>query len=83
MLKNLYLQETVHVLAVQGKNANTVTENEIADYHRKIAAPPGAVFLMGVMEMLEYQTCPDCGSTNLIHESGCVVCQDCGWSPCR
>lgn len=29
-----------------------------------------------------YSTCPECGSENMMHEAGCVVCQDCGFSPC-
>lgn len=32
--------------------------------------------------MTEIDVCPECGSKNLVHESGCVVCMDCGWSPC-
>jgi len=27
--------------------------------------------------------CPDCGSYNLAREGGCVICMDCGWSPCK
>ena len=26
--------------------------------------------------------CDDCGGTNLIKDGGCVLCLDCGWSPC-
>lgn len=29
------------------------------------------------------QTCPECGSTNLIYQDGCVTCRDCGWSKCN
>lgn len=29
-----------------------------------------------------YSTCPDCGSEEMWQESGCVVCKDCGFSPC-
>jgi hypothetical protein len=31
----------------------------------------------------DIQTCPDCGSENLCREGGCVVCMECGWSPCK
>ncbi len=27
-------------------------------------------------------TCPNCGSKTLIHESGCVKCSYCAWSAC-
>ena len=30
----------------------------------------------------EVETCPVCGSENLVYEAGCVVCKDCGWSEC-
>lgn len=26
--------------------------------------------------------CPDCGSNNMIKVNGCILCQDCGYSPC-
>lgn len=29
----------------------------------------------------DYVYCPECGA-RVIHESGCVVCQVCGWSIC-
>lgn len=31
-----------------------------------------------------YSKCPesDCGSTNMVISAGCVVCRDCGFSPC-
>lgn len=29
------------------------------------------------------QVCPECGSTNLVYENGCVVCRDCGWTACN
>lgn len=29
-----------------------------------------------------YSTCPDCKSKNMVVSAGCVVCQDCGFSPC-
>jgi ribonucleoside-diphosphate reductase alpha chain len=29
----------------------------------------------------EQMSCPDCGS-NVTHETGCVVCHNCGWSKC-
>ncbi len=28
------------------------------------------------------ETCPVCGSTRIVHESGCEKCLDCGWSAC-
>jgi len=28
------------------------------------------------------KTCPDCNSTNLIYQDGCVTCGDCGFSRC-
>jgi ribonucleoside-diphosphate reductase alpha chain len=28
------------------------------------------------------QTCPECGSENLVYQGGCVTCLDCGWSKC-
>ncbi len=28
------------------------------------------------------ETCPICGSKNLVYQSGCVTCLDCGWSKC-
>ncbi|MDR0724452.1 MAG: adenosylcobalamin-dependent ribonucleoside-diphosphate reductase [Prevotellaceae bacterium] len=28
-------------------------------------------------------TCPDCGSTSLIYEEGCLVCKSCGHSKCN
>jgi ribonucleoside-diphosphate reductase alpha chain len=31
---------------------------------------------------IEEQTCPSCGSRNLIHKEGCVSCGDCQWSRC-
>jgi ribonucleotide reductase alpha subunit len=27
-------------------------------------------------------TCPNCGSSNLVYKEGCVNCLDCGWSKC-
>ena len=27
-------------------------------------------------------TCPNCGRTTLVHESGCVKCTSCAWSAC-
>lgn len=32
---------------------------------------------------MPFTKCPECGSENLIHISGCVICNDCGWSPCK
>ena len=29
-----------------------------------------------------YSTCPDCKSEDMIISAGCVVCRDCGFSPC-
>ena len=29
----------------------------------------------------DYVYCPECGA-KVIHESGCVVCQSCGWGLC-
>jgi len=29
----------------------------------------------------DYAFCPECGSP-VAHESGCVVCYNCGWSMC-
>lgn len=28
------------------------------------------------------KTCPTCNSTNIKNETGCLTCQDCGWSKC-
>ncbi|MCF7951170.1 MAG: hypothetical protein K9L57_06025 [Spirochaetaceae bacterium] len=28
------------------------------------------------------ETCPICGSTNLVYKEGCLTCGDCGWSKC-
>ena len=28
------------------------------------------------------EKCPECGSTDIVHESGCKRCDACGWSPC-
>ncbi len=28
-------------------------------------------------------TCPNCGSTNLVYQEGCLVCKDCGYSKCE
>lgn len=28
------------------------------------------------------ERCPECGSADVIHESGCKRCSQCGWSPC-
>lgn len=28
------------------------------------------------------QTCPSCGSDNLIYQEGCLTCKSCGWSKC-
>jgi len=28
------------------------------------------------------EKCPMCESTNLIHQAGCIICKDCGWSIC-
>ena len=28
------------------------------------------------------EKCPVCESTNLIHQAGCIICKDCGWSAC-
>ena len=33
-------------------------------------------------EMLSDKVCPNCGSSQLKYESGCVVCVKCGWSAC-
>ena len=30
----------------------------------------------------EKEKCPVCGSTDIVHESGCKRCDACGWSPC-
>ncbi len=29
----------------------------------------------------DYVYCPECGA-RVVHESGCVVCQSCGWGMC-
>jgi len=29
------------------------------------------------------RTCPDCGSKAVVPQSGCFICCDCGWSPCK
>ncbi|MEM4206906.1 MAG: adenosylcobalamin-dependent ribonucleoside-diphosphate reductase [Nitrososphaerota archaeon] len=29
-----------------------------------------------------YETCPECNSTNLLWQEGCVRCLDCGWTGC-
>jgi ribonucleoside-diphosphate reductase alpha chain len=29
-----------------------------------------------------YATCPECGSEEMWHIDGCVLCKDCGFSPC-
>lgn len=29
-----------------------------------------------------YETCPECKSTNLLWQEGCVRCLDCGWTGC-
>ena len=29
----------------------------------------------------DYVYCPECGA-KVVHESGCVVCQSCGWGLC-
>jgi len=26
--------------------------------------------------------CPECGSSNVIHQAGCDRCLDCGWNAC-
>lgn len=31
---------------------------------------------------VDLDTCPNCGSKNLIHKEGCVSCGDCQWSKC-
>lgn len=28
------------------------------------------------------ETCPECGSTRIVHREDCVSCLDCGWSAC-
>ncbi|RDD53923.1 MAG: intein-containing adenosylcobalamin-dependent ribonucleoside-diphosphate reductase [Candidatus Korarchaeota archaeon NZ13-K] len=28
------------------------------------------------------ETCPECGSTRIVHREDCVTCLDCGWSAC-
>ena len=35
-----------------------------------------------IVKSLERGICPECGMDNMIHESNCVTCQDCGYSPC-
>ena len=32
-------------------------------------------------ELLKEETCPECGG-NLVRESGCIICKDCGYSKC-
>jgi len=34
-------------------------------------------------EKVTGQSCPNCGSTNLIYAEGCVTCSSCGWSKCE
>lgn len=29
------------------------------------------------------EACPDCGSTDLVYETGCKTCRNCGWSKCE
>ncbi len=31
---------------------------------------------------IESDRCPECGSSRLVEESGCIKCLDCGWSVC-
>ena len=31
---------------------------------------------------VDEDTCPSCGSKNLVHKEGCVSCNDCQWSKC-
>ena len=33
-------------------------------------------------EVASGQTCPTCGSTDLIYEEGCITCSNCEWSKC-
>jgi uncharacterized Zn finger protein (UPF0148 family) len=28
------------------------------------------------------EECPECKSTNIQRDDGCVVCRDCGWTKC-
>lgn len=29
------------------------------------------------------EACPDCGSTDIVYETGCKTCRNCGWSKCE
>lgn len=31
---------------------------------------------------VEFDTCPDCGSAHIVPDGGCVSCHDCGWAGC-
>ena len=35
-----------------------------------------------IEEKIEERGCPECGG-ELVYESGCVTCRDCGWSECK
>ena len=36
----------------------------------------------GKLKKVEKNRCPECGSSRLVEESGCLKCLDCGWSVC-
>ncbi|MEM3480629.1 MAG: adenosylcobalamin-dependent ribonucleoside-diphosphate reductase [Candidatus Korarchaeum sp.] len=40
------------------------------------------VFKPPVTQPNHIETCPECGSTRLVHREDCVSCLDCGWSAC-
>lgn len=48
----------------------------------KVVAKALSYYLNGEV-IKQDKKCPECGSSNLKHETGCVTCLDCNWSKCN
>lgn len=73
-------------------------DSTVWDYGQDVKSVPDAVAIVLRSEYLETEgtesdtelppkkdhglVCPDCESTNMELESGCILCRDCGWSRC-
>ncbi|MCD6381710.1 MAG: adenosylcobalamin-dependent ribonucleoside-diphosphate reductase [Candidatus Aenigmarchaeota archaeon] len=53
---------------------------EMPEWYKNIEN--GEKIFSKVMEEEDVEKCPVCGSTNLVHQGGCITCLDCGWSEC-
>ena len=55
---------------------------QILDELKQSANEEDAVQETPVVATSEGGACPSCGAKEVVHEGGCIVCKQCGWSKC-